>query len=138
MVLAPAGGWAQRGAKKISFETTDHVIICGRFYRPRPGRLTLVLLHGVGSVKEEWEGFAELLAADGCGVLFYDARGHGESERKSTGEIISYQQFLSRGAGSEWDKMRGDLETAVIFLKNTCGIAPRRIAPGGASIGANL
>ena len=73
--------------EKVTFQTSDGVEIAGEFSKPASqGKWTLVLLHGLGSGKEEWKPFGQVCASKGLGVLIYDARGHGDSRKKSNGE----------------------------------------------------
>ena len=107
----------------------------GKFHAAKPGRWTWVLLHGLGSSKGEWDGFAERLAAIGDGAMVYDARGHGDSIRTLTGEKLDYQEWQSP---EPWGKMPQDLDSAVEALHEKKNIALKSIAVGGASLGANV
>jgi len=98
---------------------------------------TWILLHGLGSVKEEWKPFAKLLRKQGCGYLAFDLRGHGESIKTKSGEAIFYQAFTAEGSGSQWFAMIDDIGAIVKFL-NKNKIADSSIYLGGASIGANI
>ena len=133
------GASAALQAKPVSFTGTGGARIVGNFFPPaKPERLTVVLLHGVGSSKEEWDAFSLACRAEGLGLFAYDARGHGESTGAASGKKIDYRTFYSRGPDSEWGKMVGDLELAVQFLRKSRKIDPSLIAIGGASIGANI
>lgn len=125
--------------EKVSFTTPDGVKIVGDFYKPASRKkLTLILLHGLGSVRQEWSPFDKLLASKGYGVFVYDARGHSESNMKVTGENIDFKSFYGQGLNSEWGKMINDVGAAIKYLKTKYNIDPRNIAVGGASIGANV
>ncbi|NEB04892.1 alpha/beta hydrolase [Streptomyces sp. SID13726] len=52
-------------------------------YRDHPGPgPTVLLLHGLAGHLGEWDHLAGRLAASGCRVVSYDARGHGGSTRR--------------------------------------------------------
>jgi pimeloyl-ACP methyl ester carboxylesterase len=134
-----AGEGVQRFWQKITWNTLDGVKLVG-LYHPsvRPGVYTWILLHGLGSNKEEWETFARKLVKHGNGVFIYDARGHGESSHLITGEATTYQDWQNAGPGSPWDAMPSDLASAVQVLQKRFGLSEKKIAVGGASLGANV
>ncbi len=121
-----------------TFETSDGVMIVGEFYRPSSQKYTIILHHGLGSVREEWTGFAEYLASEGYGVFIYDARGHGKSTQTKSGKKIDFHYFFGRGLKSEWGQMIEDMDSAVQLLSKSYNIDRKHIAVGGASIGANI
>jgi alpha-beta hydrolase superfamily lysophospholipase len=130
---------ARSTLQKVTFTTQDHVILHGNYYAPRsPDQITLILLHGLGSVKEEWDAFVGLLVDHGYGILVYDARGHGKSQEETSGKAVNYQSFYGTGLASQWGAMIQDLDIAVQFLEKRYNIRPKKIAIGGASIGANF
>lgn len=122
--------------EKDSFLTRDNVILAGQFFPPGEKELTFILLHGLGSSREEWKGFMEKLKEQGYGFFAYDLRGHGESTRNREGKEIHYKKFIRPGPLSEWGLMVDDLEDAVRYLQGK-GIKKRRIGLIGASLGAN-
>lgn len=97
---------------------------------PRRGMPVLVLAHGVGAGKGEWERFAARLSARGFGTLAVDLRGHGGSAARE-GE---WKEFDAKG---EWPRLKDDLLAAAAWVESR-GIEPERLAFAGASIGANL
>ncbi|MHB9155345.1 MAG: alpha/beta hydrolase [Endomicrobiales bacterium] len=126
-------------AEKTGFYTKDGIRIEGIFRPPsNSGKKTFVLLHGLGSSKEEWEVFERQLAKEGSGYFAYDARGHGESTRTRDGRTVTYQSFDRPGPGSQWEKMAQDLGEAVGFLEKSKKIAPEKTVLAGASLGANV
>ena len=122
-----------------SFLAGDGIIISA-LYVPAPDRskTTFILLHGLGSNQEEWQGFAHKLISAGYGFLSYDARGHGESIKRKDGLAITYQSFANQGNDSDWFKMIDDLDKAVKYLTNIKGIPEKKIVLMGASLGANI
>ncbi len=125
--------------QKLTWTTTDGVKLVG-LYHPssRAGANTWVLLHGLGSSKEEWDAFAKKMADQGNGSFIYDARGHADSVQTTTGETLSYKSWQTGGAGSPWDAMPSDLASAVQMLQKRKRLPEKRIAVGGASLGANV
>lgn len=112
----------------------------GSFHPPAGSKGYLwILLHGLGSTKEEWDSFARELAKNGDGVLIYDARGHGESRQSLNREkALDYREWRQAGPGTPWDAMVGDLDSAVRFMNQHYGRSRHRIGVGGASLGANV
>src|ERR1700730_12118392 len=94
-ILITTGALAAEGDgfwKDITWQTLDGVKMVGLFHRAsRPGARTWVLLHGLGSTKEEWDGFARKMGKQGLGIFIYDARGHGASTHMMTGEVVTYR-----------------------------------------------
>lgn len=97
---------------------------------PRRGMPVLVLAHGVGAGKGEWERFTSRLAARGWGSLAVDLRGHG-------GSAAQEGEWKGFDASGEWPKLADDLLAAAAWVEAK-GVEPARVAFGGASIGANL
>jgi pimeloyl-ACP methyl ester carboxylesterase len=124
--------------EKINFSTGDGIKMAGRYCPPGAHKPTFILLHGMGSNKEEWQPLEEILSKAGFGFLAYDARGHGESTTTNTGKSMTYQSFGRPGPGSPWDKMTDDLSRAVDFLEKRKDIPPASIGLIGASLGANV
>jgi pimeloyl-ACP methyl ester carboxylesterase len=125
--------------QKLSWTTSDGVALVGLYHPPaRPEAVTWVLLHGLGSFKEEWEAFSRKMIEQGSGVFIYDARGHHESNHLVSGQTITYQDWKTAGPGSPWAAMPGDLASAVQYLEKTYHLPEKKIAVGGASVGANV
>jgi alpha-beta hydrolase superfamily lysophospholipase len=125
--------------QRLTWASYDGVQLVGFYHHAaRPEAVTWVLLHGLGSFKEEWEAFSRKMVAQGSGVLIYDARGHHESNRLASGQTITYQDWKTGGPGSPWAQMPGDLASAVQYLEKTYRLPEKKIAVGGASVGANV
>ena len=125
--------------EKTTWATGDGVILVGLYHPPTRSRAyTWVLLHGLGSTKEEWNVFSRKLAQQGNGIFLYDARGHGGSNRTANGEAVSYQDWRHAGPESSWAKMPDDVTSAVDYLKRHYDLSEKKIAVGGASLGANV
>jgi pimeloyl-ACP methyl ester carboxylesterase len=138
-LMAPSPASADTFWQKFSWTTPTQVVLVG-VYHPasRSKAYTWVLLHGLGSNKEEWDAFSRLLAQQGAGVFLYDARGHNESTHMANGQPISYKDWLRAGPGTPWEGMPGDLVSAVQELRKRYHVSEKRIAVGGASLGANV
>lgn len=123
----------------VAFRTSDGVIISG-LYSPPAGlnTRTFILLHGLGSNQDEWQGFARELVQQGYGFLSYDARGHGKSTSMADGRQISYETFGPGAPNSQWSRMVTDLGSAVMYLANEKKLRTNKIGIIGASLGANV
>ncbi|OGR91558.1 MAG: hypothetical protein A2V88_12375 [Elusimicrobia bacterium RBG_16_66_12] len=128
-----AGAVSAAAPRKVVFQTPDGWTLSADYHPPRRGGMVLVLAHGVGSSKREWERFAARLSSEGVGSLAVDLRGHAESTKGPNGE----RDFKDFDATGEWVKAVADLRAAAAWLEAR-GVKPSRIAFGGASIGANL
>jgi pimeloyl-ACP methyl ester carboxylesterase len=129
----------QAASKPVTWATPDGVRIVGIYSAPKEatGRVW-ILLHGLGSNKQEWLPFTRRLTAEGQGFLIYDARGHGDSIQMTDGKPINYRDFRTAGTGSQWEAMIGDVGSAVLFLQSQFSLPIKRIGLGGASLGANV
>ena len=137
MAISPAS--ADAFWQKVSWNTPDGVILVGEYHpASQPGANTWVLLHGLGSSKDEWKNFARKLGEQGEGALLYDARGHFESVHTTDGKTLDYKDWRTAGPGSGWSMMVGDLWTAVDMLERRYKLSENVIAVGGASLGANV
>jgi len=121
----------------FNWTTPDGIQLVALYRAPKPDHWVWVLLHGLGSNKQEWLSFARQLVQEGDGFLIYDARGHGDSTTGRNGPV-SYTDFRTAGSGSQWERMIGDLDGIVNQLKSRFKLDPRQIAVGGASLGANI
>jgi pimeloyl-ACP methyl ester carboxylesterase len=125
--------------QKLIWTNADGIQLVGTYHPAQtPGAYTWVLLHGLGSVKEEWDAFARQAAGQGDGIYIYDARGHGESTNLKAGGTVSYKDWQTAGPGSPWSMMPSDLAFVVQMLQKKYGLSDQRIAVGGASLGANV
>jgi len=129
---------AETFGQNVEFQTKDGVIIRANFKKPQNNKTTFILLHGLGSSKNEWQSFATKLQKHGYGFFAYDARGHGASNFYANKTIIDYRAFSYGGDGSQWSKMPSDLASAVDYLKTNLSIKPSKVGIIGASLGANV
>lgn len=130
---------AEMNKESVSFKTDDGVIIKGYYIPPQKsdGKV-FILLPMLARTKETYNDFAQGLTKLGYGVLAYDQRGHGESTSTTSAKKVSYELFNSNGKDNDWNKMIGDVGTAVNFLTSKKKIKESRIGIVGASIGANI
>ncbi|OGR87092.1 MAG: hypothetical protein A3J74_01150 [Elusimicrobia bacterium RIFCSPHIGHO2_02_FULL_57_9] len=124
---------AAQAPAPVQFKTRDGWTIAGIYQTPRLGKPVAILIHGVGSSKNEWERIAPQLWSLGLGTLAIDLRGHEKSASGPRGPV----HFREFDAGGEWPRATGDIEAALAFLKRR-KIPASRIGLIGASIGANL
>jgi dienelactone hydrolase len=88
---------------------------------PTGSRPAVLLLHMRGSDRSAWTGFARRLAGAGWASLAIDLRGHGAT-----------------GGEEDYTLARRDVRAAWEWLRTAPGVDPARVAPVGASVGANL
>jgi uncharacterized protein len=103
----------------VTFPTDDGVRLSGWLVPSRNGT-TVVLMHGAGSTRTSTLRHAAVLAANGFGVLAFDARGHG----RSAGDGMDLGWYGD-----------ADVAAAVRYLHETVGVAPERVALLGLSMG---
>lgn len=70
--------------KRLKVRGARAVILRGYFIHSLTvkARATIIVLHGIGSAKETYFGFARWLAEQGFNVVVYDQRAHGQSGGK--------------------------------------------------------
>jgi uncharacterized protein len=69
--------------EKLDIEADTNLILRGYFVHAlMEPKATIILLHGIGSNKENWLGYARLLAENGFNCVVYDQRAHGKSGGK--------------------------------------------------------
>lgn len=105
--------------RDVSFPSSDGVDLAG-WYVPTRNGAAVVLMHGAGSTRSGVLEHAAVLAANGYGVLLFDARGHGESEGQG-------QDFGWYG--------ESDARGAVDFLTGQPKVSPARVGLVGLSMG---
>lgn len=127
-------------AQSVKFKTRDGVQLIGTFVAPEKGSPTLIMVHGMAAVKEEWNPLISSLTAHGWGSLAYDMRGHGESSltKDVLGSPNGYTAFGDPGPGTQWERMIDDVSAAIRFLEDKKNIKRDKMVLAGASIGANI
>jgi pimeloyl-ACP methyl ester carboxylesterase len=118
--VASASTLGLPGARDVKFPARDGTRLSG-WYVPGLTGAAVILLHGSHGTRTDTVAHLRMLAADGYGVLAFDARGHG----LSSGETNALGW---RGTD--------DLAGAVSFLDHQPGIDSHRIATLGLSMGA--
>jgi uncharacterized protein len=69
--------------EKLDIEADTNLTLSGYFVHAlTEPKATIILLHGIGSNKENWLGYARLLAENGFNSMVYDQRAHGKSGGK--------------------------------------------------------
>lgn len=112
---------AMRGLDHIDVElVTEDGVVLDAWYTPSRNGANVVLLHGSGSTRSSVLDQMEVLAANGYGVLAFDARGHGRSQ----GRAMDFGWF-------------GDLDasSAIQWLAESPEVAGGSIALVGMSMG---
>ena len=118
----PIGAKPGPAYQEVAFQAGDGLKLTG-WYRPSSNGAAVLLVHGGNSDREGGARHAEMLAAEGYGVLLYDARGRGHSEGSPN------------GYGWDW---REDIEGAMAFLEDRPDVEPGRIGALGLSTGADV
>lgn len=122
-------GAVKSNMEKVSFLTSDNVLILGNYWGSDSDK-AILLLHMMPATKESWNSIAPDLNEKGYKVLAIDLRGHGESNKKGY-EILDYRKF----SNEEHAKSIEDVKAAIEFLKQR---GAKEFGIIGASIGANL
>jgi alpha-beta hydrolase superfamily lysophospholipase len=109
--------------RPLLFHATDGVKLRGDFWaQPHPAP-TIILCHGYRTARAQLRPVAAIEYNHGCNVLFFDFRGHGESEGKLTSGGIAEVR---------------DLEAAIVLAAAQPETLPGRIIIHGFSMGAAI
>lgn len=133
LLAALASAAPAPSAKPVSIKTNDGWTLAADWRAPKKGGVVVILAHGVASSKGEWPKLSEKLQSAGVGTLALDLRGHHDSLKGPKG-AGDWKTFDATGV---WPRAVEDLLAAARWLKSR-GVPAKRIAFGGASIGANL
>jgi len=128
LLAAPAAFAADAPTREVRFRSPDGFKLTATYLPAAKGKTTVILLHGLGAGRHEWDRFIAVLADNGLGALALDFRGHGESDPPP---------FTTFRSPEAWGKLRKDVDGAVDFLEDE-GVPVSRMSIVGASIGANL
>jgi pimeloyl-ACP methyl ester carboxylesterase len=120
-----------------SFKTKDGVLIKSEFVPATDDKITFIMLHGLGSNRNEWKSFSVKLSDLGFGCFLIDLRGHGQSVKDKNGNNVDYRYFIPPGFASQWNLLPEDIARAVEYLVKK-GVKRNKIGFMGASLGANL
>lgn len=112
------------GVTEVTLHAPDGPRLSGFYAPPRSGNGSVVVMaHGVGANRMQLLSEAEILSRHGYGVLFFDWRGHGDSE----GDVTTWG-----------DREQSDFTAAVDFATAQPDVHADRIAGLGFSIGASV
>lgn len=109
--------------RPVTFQTSDGKIICGDFWAQLQPAPTVVLCHGYRSSRAQLRPGAALEYKLGYNILFFDFRGHGDSDSVTTS-----------GGNAE---VR-DLEAAIAVASMQPETLPNKIIIHGFSMGAAI
>lgn len=105
------------GVEDITLTTKDDVILACTWYPPEKGddeTVPIIILHGAGGSRGDFEELALELQAAGHAVIVPDLRGHGEStQRKNSDTPIDATRMRSADYGN---MVQYDVETVKKFL----------------------
>jgi pimeloyl-ACP methyl ester carboxylesterase len=116
----------------VTFQTEDGWTLSGEYHPPKNGGEVVILVHGLGGTRRQWDAFARHLAALGLGTLAFDLRGYGQSLQGPYG-TESFRNFNDL----DWQKLPKDVDAALAFL-GAQGVPEERTALVGSIVGANI
>lgn len=122
-----------RSESEVALTTADNYKIHATLIKPKRVNKespAVILIHQGFSNREEWRFLFPRLVDQGYAVLAIDLRGHGNSQKLTTGKIAALF--------NDPEQAPFDLKAAIDFLAECDDIDSRRVAVVGASIGANL
>lgn len=123
---------------RIRSADADPVVLTGDYSPPAGSQKPfLILLHGLGSHRGEWQPLVHLARSRGWGTLAYDLRGHAESRRTVSGAAVDYSLPAFGRDPSFWRAFAADLAEAAGFVRAR-GVPLERVFYVGASLGANV
>lgn len=108
---------------KIQGKYLKGLVIRDKRSDPKEKQIGILFHHGYSGQKEKNFHFIIPLALNGCTVLCYDARGHGESKNKA----FNSNDFVG---------IMSDVKNAIDFLENMDGVDKDRLIMMGHSMGA--
>jgi alpha-beta hydrolase superfamily lysophospholipase len=120
-------------SQRIQITTSDDVVLSANWVAATTTLGAVILVHMYPSTKESWMPFQDILAKRGLASLAFDLRGHGESTRTASGQMIDYRKFTDDESVSSMEDIRAAYEWTV-----KRGIERDRIGVAGASFGANI
>lgn len=137
-LLAWLGARASPGLEpeRVSFLAADGLRIAADYFPPpaadRGPAPMVVLLHGCGGDRRDWEPLLVPLHAAGCGILVPDLRGHGESATTETrARVAALDPALFR-------EMQADLRGAYDWLAARPRVDRARFALVAAGTGCGV
>ncbi len=137
LAAAPARAAALLGVP-VTVKTVDGWTLKGVWQAARPGRPTVVLLHGTGQRKEDWVPMTYALRRKGDGYFALDLRGHGESRVTPSGETITWHKLQAHAKGpNDYEDMTRDVEAAVATM-TAAGVPEESIGIMGAEVGGSI
>lgn len=144
LAIVTAGGlWAGLAAEPFDVAVEgptsgDPIILQGSYTAPASsGAPVLVLVHGLGSTRDEWAPLVYKATNIGWGTLAFDLRGHGRSRATISGKTVNFEDPENGRNPVFWSHLPGDVERVVSTLIKKTGQPPQHIVLVGASLGAN-
>lgn len=115
---------------RVSFAAADRWTLYADYLPAKAGMPTVLMVHGLGASRAEWQPIEQSLTARGAGYLALDMRCHGESMTGPDGKAVPgwegcAQSALDPAAGWNYLMLVKKLPAANVIV-------------AGASIGANL
>jgi pimeloyl-ACP methyl ester carboxylesterase len=130
---------AQLGAVEYSLPAPQRVeipaerlTIIGTYYpAPATGSSAVILIHGLGRNRGDWNDLAKYLQKEGISALSVDLRGHGESIGE---DGLGWRAFTE----PDYKILLADLNAVLSFAGRNFNVKPGRTGLIGQGLGANL
>ncbi len=113
-----------QGGEKVSFNTSDNVVIAGTLWNAGAGKPAVICLHQWRSDRSSFTALAQKLSGAGITVLAIDARGYGDSKKNTAGEEVRPDRDIQK-----------DIQAALTYLKGAA--SPKSFGLIGASYGSS-
>ena len=124
---------AAAGPRDIAIPIADGADLIATIYPvAAPAPPGLILIHSLGSDRNEWTPLARYLAREGYLIVTYDLRGHGAGQGVPEGPQTSFHTFKE----DDWLALVEDISAAKEALLDH-GADPKNIGLIGADLGAN-
>jgi pimeloyl-ACP methyl ester carboxylesterase len=130
---------AQLGAVEYSLPAPQRVeipanrlTIIGTYYpAPTTGSSAVILIHGLGRNRGDWNDLAKYLQKEGLNALSVDLRGHGESIDE---DGLGWRAFTAE----DYKILLADLNAVLSFAGRNFNVKPGQTGLIGQGLGANL
>jgi pimeloyl-ACP methyl ester carboxylesterase len=110
----------------------DGLTIIGTYYpAPVTSNSAVILIHGLGRNRGDWNDLARYLQKEGITALSVDLRGHGES---IAADGLGWRAFTAENYAA----LLADLNAVLSFAGRNLNVKPRQTGLIGQGLGANL
>ena len=141
LALSPITALAQGKGQPMKITTKDGIILQGYYTPPADSKKpTIVMMHDYGKSNADFKDFAGKMKSKGFGIVVFDHRGHGTSNKNKVGATVKYEKLIAdsdKGHANK-KKMVDDLEAVIDEFKKQTGKKDKNIAVMGAGMSANV